>query len=435
MKKAGANGDESESQQLEAMDEEGWHPPGCYANLTLDDPCLREPFGYLIYGELMKEMERVNFHTTIAFTPWYYDRNTPNIVSLFRDRTDRLSVCVHGNNHDGREFYKYETDPGDSWPAKSLVVQEENIVQALARMEEFKKLTGVDYDKVMVFPHAIAPAKTLGLLKKYGFLSTVNDGNVPLGTEPPVEQVSNPHFEPPFFENFVSLDRWLAGEVSRDNVVDAVSQGRPLLFYEHHGFFETGNDAFSPIAEMVNAIEPRVQWKSLGYISRHLYQLRRRSDGNYDVRAFCKKLELENAQEHSVVYHVEKMENFVPSVKRVTLDGESIDFEKTDDILSFSVEVPAGASRVVDIEYETEKVHSSVDISRKGVRLTALRQMSAIRDLYLANSAMGRGITRLYHKSGAYKSGPIRLSIMGLLGVASVLPMIASFISRRIRSK
>jgi len=261
----------SECRALENAGERDWRIPGLYANLTIDDPWLKEAYGHLTYKGLLNEMEKANFHTTIAFIPWNYDRSEDEVISLFREHPDRFSVCVHGNNHDHYEFYKYETSLKDSWPAKPLRVQEDNIEQAVARMERFRELTGVDYDRVMVFPHAIAPAKTLGLLKKYGFLSTVNAGNVPLGTELPSAQASKPRLEPPLFENFVSINRWSASHVSKDDIVDALSQGKPLLFFEHHEFFENGIDAFNPIAAMINAIEPRVQWKSLGYISRHLY--------------------------------------------------------------------------------------------------------------------------------------------------------------------
>ena len=40
----------------------GWHAPHHYANLTIDDPWLREPYGHLVYKELLQEMEKHNFH-------------------------------------------------------------------------------------------------------------------------------------------------------------------------------------------------------------------------------------------------------------------------------------------------------------------------------------------------------------------------------------
>src|SRR6201999_2100068 len=52
-----------------------WHSPGHYANLTIDDAWLIQPYGYLDYKALLVEMDAHNFHTTAAFVPWNFDRS------------------------------------------------------------------------------------------------------------------------------------------------------------------------------------------------------------------------------------------------------------------------------------------------------------------------------------------------------------------------
>ena len=121
-----------------------WRTPGHYANLTIDDPWLTDPYGNLSYAGLLTEMEKHNFHTTIAFIPWNFDRSKPDVVSIFREHPDRYSISIHGNNHNHREFDQYSVQP--------LSKHGDNIKQALARMEAFKELTGIPYDRVMVFP-------------------------------------------------------------------------------------------------------------------------------------------------------------------------------------------------------------------------------------------------------------------------------------------
>ena len=404
-----------ECSALEGDGEAAWHTPGLYANLTIDDPWLTEPYGHLSYLGLLNEMERANFHTTVAFIPWNYDRCEDDVAALFREHPDRFSVCIHGNNHDHREFYKYKTNLRDPWPAKPLRVQEENIVQAVARMERFSKLTGVGYDRVMVFPHAIAPAKTLGLLKKYGFLSTVNAGNVPLGTELPGELGSKSHFEPLLFDNFVSLDRWSAGYISKDDIVKAISLGKPLLFYVHHEFFENGIDAFNSIAEMVNSIEPRVQWKSLGYISRHLYLQKKRDDSYYDVRSFSRSIELENMQKRDLTYFVRKEESFSPPIRLVTVDSKPYSYKRSGGDLSLTITIPAGESRVIDIEYENDLDLTTVDISKNDPRVNRLRKLSDFRDMTLSKSVLGRAVVYLYYETDLYKLGLKRLAVACLV--------------------
>lgn len=100
----------------EAAGKQGWHTNGHYANLTIDDAWLTQPFGNLDYQGLLREMGKANFHTTIAFIPWNFDRSRPEAVSLFRSHPDRYSIVVHGNNHDHQEFYDYDTVPS---PIKS----------------------------------------------------------------------------------------------------------------------------------------------------------------------------------------------------------------------------------------------------------------------------------------------------------------------------
>jgi len=93
---------------------------------------LIEPYGHLSYKKLLDAMRESNFHTTIAFIPWNFDRSRREVVDLLRDSQTRISFCIHGNNHDHEEF-------ADSKP---LDTQEANIRQAIARMEMFKELTG-----------------------------------------------------------------------------------------------------------------------------------------------------------------------------------------------------------------------------------------------------------------------------------------------------
>ena len=150
----------------------GWHALYHDANLTIDDPWLREPYGHLDYNKLLAEMESHNFHTTIAFIPWNYDRSEQQVVALFREHPERFTICVHGDNHDHKEFDDYES--------KSLTLQIAALRQSLARMEKFQALTGIPYDKVFVFPHNIGSERILEQLKTYNFDATVNSLSVPM---------------------------------------------------------------------------------------------------------------------------------------------------------------------------------------------------------------------------------------------------------------
>ena len=108
----------------------GWHSVHHYANLTIDDPWLREPYGNFSYKGLLNEMEKHDFHTTIAFIPWNYDRSEPEVVSLVRGHAERYSICIHGDNHDHQEFSDFQS--------KSLAVQRAALRESLNRMDRFQ---------------------------------------------------------------------------------------------------------------------------------------------------------------------------------------------------------------------------------------------------------------------------------------------------------
>ncbi|MHA1341267.1 MAG: hypothetical protein ACTSO2_14940, partial [Promethearchaeota archaeon] len=376
-----------------------WHSSMHYANLIIDDPWLIEPYGFLSYKGLLKEMKNYNFHTSIALIPWNYDRSKKNTITLFKNNPDRFSICIHGNNHDHYEyrfsicihgnnhdhyeFYKYKTKPKDPWSAKPLNVQEANIKQALARMEKFRNLTGLSYDKVMVFPHGIAPAKTLGLLKKYNFLVTVNANNVPLGSSKPSDILFPLRNVTLRYENFPSLRRYPINRSMSDIAIDLFLDN-PLIFWTHHDFFQKGIDAFDKTARMVNEIEPDIIWQGLGYIAQRLYLEKLRDDGNYDLLAFSSNFIIKNTHQHDLTYFVRKEEDFSIPIKKVTVDGQLYSYKKSGNNILLKVFIPSEESRHIVIEYENDLDISAIDISKNDPRINRLRKLSDFRDMTLS---------------------------------------------------
>ncbi len=412
-----------------------WHSLGDYANLTIDDPWLIEPYGHLNYKRLLEEMGDHNFHTTIAFIPWNYDHSEPDIVSLFRDNPDRFSICIHGNNHDHYEFYKYEKVLGDPWPAKPLDVQEGNIKQALARMGKFRNLTALSYDRVMVFPHGIAPARTLGLLKKHNFIATVNTGNVPLGSHEPADALCRLKQVTLKFENFPSLNRYTPNRTQSDIAIDLFLDN-PILFYAHHDFFEDGIDAFNETADMVNKIQPDIKWKSLGHICQQLYLEKLRYDGNYDVLALSSNFILENTHQCDLTYFVRKEESFSFSIKQITVDSQPYSYKKSERDLTLEVSLVEGESRHIFIEYENDLDLASVDVSKNNQRVNRLRRLSDFRDMTLSKNVLGRTISHYYYGTDLYKFGLMRLvSITLMVVILAIFIIFFAWYFRRHRKR
>jgi hypothetical protein len=370
--------------------ERGWHAVYHYANLTIDDPWLREPYGYLNYRSLLAEMDRHNFHSTIAFIPWNYDRSQPEVVSLFRDHPDRFSICIHGDDHDHKEFTDYRSKP--------LAVQISALKQALGRMERFHALTGIPYDKVLVFPHSIAPEGTLEALKTYNYLATVNSSNVPMDRPNPTLL---PFALRPFtveFANFASIRRYPVEVPTPTNFI-AMNEflDNPLFFYCHHDFFTGGINSFNGVADQVNRVEPETRWVSAGEIGRHLYLVKIRDDTDYDILSFSSDFRLDNISGRDSIFYVRKQEDGRAGIRSVRVDGQNYTYRLHDGYLDLSMPILAGKSRSVVIEYENDLNSTATDISKNSDRAYVLRMASDFRDINLPRYAAGRVLIALYY--------------------------------------
>ena len=375
-----------------AAGERVWHTPAYYANLTVDDPWLTEPYGNLGYEALLQHMEEHNFHTTIAFVPWNFDRSDPRVVSLFRSHADRFSISIHGNNHNHREFGEYSTQP--------LNRQRENIEQALARMEQFKRVTGLPYDRIMVFPHAVAPKETFEALKEHNYWATINSESVPLGSTVPDEPLFPLTPWTLAFSGFPSVKRISAEiPVSAANIAINSFLGNPQLFYVHQEFFEDKIGAFDATADEINRLEPKVQWKSAGYIVRHLYLTRLRSDQDFDVLAISPNLELTNPTDRRLIFHVHRPEEprLLPSV---AVDGHSISYKTAPNEIQFDVRLEPRQSSDIEISYGGELTLVSKSLSSRSALISLDRRLSDFRDLQLSRSIFGRKVQFVYYRYG-----------------------------------
>ena len=131
--------------------------------LIIDDPLLRKNYGFLNYEHLLRLMDQHNFHTCVAFIPHNYLRNSPDITQIFRERSDRFSICFHGNDHTNAEF-----------ATKDACLLNSILTVAEERMEVHQKKTGIQCDRVMVFPQGRFSLNAMKVLKSHNFSAAVN---------------------------------------------------------------------------------------------------------------------------------------------------------------------------------------------------------------------------------------------------------------------
>ncbi len=369
----------------------GGHLDGHYANLTIDDAWLTQPYGHLDYAALLPEMQTHNFHTTVAFIPWNFDRSEPDLVALFRGHPERFSVCVHGNNHAHREFGDYAVNP--------LREQIADIKQGVARMERFSSLTGISYDRFMVFPHAVAPQPTFAVLRTYGFLGTANFSIVPADKPFP----TNPAFLlRPFsvaYAGLLSLSRYPAGgDIPRSEIAIQAFLGNPLLFYGHENLFDKGVGSFNRLADLVNRVQPNTLWTGLGEIARHSHLLRRRDDGGFDVWMLSSEMDLQNPTDSETVFYIQRDTDPSLGDSELTVDGAPTSFEPAAGVSTLSISIPGRQVRKLRVTYRNDLDLSREDVRKTNIYAYALRSVSDFRDLRLSRSSWGNAFTRSYYR-------------------------------------
>ncbi len=413
-----------------AAGERAWHSDAHYANLAIDDAWLTEPYGHLNYQALLAEMEAHNFHTSIAFIPWNFDRSESGVIQLFRAHLDHFSVCIHGNNHDHLEFGAYDKRP--------LAGQIAGIKQALARMERFHSLTSLPFDRVMIFPdEVVPPVRTLTKLKEYDFIAAANAVTVPLGSAQPADPLFPLRAVSVEFAGFPVVRRYPA-EVAVSKLPIAINSflDNPILFYGHQSLFQDGISAFDPVADAVNRIDPATRWESMGSIAQHLYLLRRRDDTNYDVLAFSSDFLLHNTLPRDVVFNVEKKEGALTAIKSLTVDGRSCPYDLSGGYLHFAVPLSAGGSSHVAMEYQNDLEVASIDVGKRSPYVALLRHVSDFRDITLSRSAWGRAMIRSYY---ANHIDDLELeferSLLFLLVLAVFLIAVGWLFRKRIRAR
>lgn len=219
-----------------------------YACIIIDDPLLKENYGFLNYRKLLDLMDRHHFHTSIAFIPWNYNRTDEKIAALFRERPDRFSLCVHGCNHTRREFGITDMNRLD------VLVK-----LATVRMIEHERMTGFPFDRVMVFPQGRYSNEAMEVLRENHYWAAVNTNVGPIIG--------------PLSSSFPLFIRY------RPEKLDF--SYNPLLIRLHHNYFEKGYGRLIDLVDRLNAVE--TQWESLGNVIRHFISLPE-TTGSIDVK-------------------------------------------------------------------------------------------------------------------------------------------------------
>jgi hypothetical protein len=404
-----------------------WHGINDYANLTIDDPWLTDPYGYMGFKELCREAKKAPFHATIAFIPYNYQKSHNDVVEIFKQCPENLSISIHGNNHDFSEFRSGSDGRLADKNLNTIHPDEKSILHALYRMDTFSRKTGLSYDRVMIFPRGTFTKESLRLLKKHDFLMTVNS------TRPfnaghitnIIDQMRGITFE---FENFPmalrsGISDWKndkrGGSVEKSWIQMRLFLDLPVLLYTHQGFFKDGADAFNSIAGSINQLQPDVVWSGLGAIAKKMYLQKKIDDRDIEIMAFSSDLVIENNYHFTMKYVVRKQEDFLIPIQSVEVDGITHEYLQDGKNIRIEFFIEPGREKNIRILYHSDYQVGSFTFSDNGVQIKLIRALSDVRDLYLSKLPFGDKMVMIFYWVGGVKG--FGIGVIGATGIIFIL--------------
>jgi hypothetical protein len=318
-----------------ALGKQLWHTQRADACLIIDDPFLKRRYGFLEYRELAASMEQHRFSTSIAFIPWNYRRSREQVAKRFRGTRPPLSLCVHGCDHTGREF---ATADSGVLHAKARL--------ALERMEVHEKLSGVPFDKVMVFPQGLFSRQALGALDACGYIAAINTDLCPadapeaLKLHDVLDVAVNKFGGFPLFARHYPRD---LAEFALDLFL-----GKPVLVVEHHGYFRSGLGELAAFVMQLNGLDPRLEWRSPEAICSEACLRRLTASDDIEVRAYTSRFRLTNRGTRPENLIVLRRWNEHRALPSVLLNGRSGAAERERDQLRIRLSLNPG---------ETAEIH------------------------------------------------------------------------------
>lgn len=356
--------------------EESWRPCEQHASVIIDDPLLRRDYGFLNFESLLGLMRQHNFHTTIAFIPHNFRRSSPRITRMFRENAGRFALCFHGNDHTGAEFASTDT---------ALL----NTMLQIAehRMNVHHRMTGIDCDRVMVFPQGNFSVEAMTVLKSRNFDCAVN--TVPHPKQYAVRLTLGEIAQPAVlrYGGFPLFLRKDSLHTQSADIAFNLFFGKPVLIVEHHGIFRHP-EFLAGVASRINTVAPNIRWSNLARVMSNSILRRRTPDGVYNIRAYSRTVRVSNDFGSVKRFLIEwKHSGQGVPVERVLQDGTScVNFAADDAGIRLSVDLPPGSSQTFSVVHR----NPHVNLGSLGFRWKAgafvRRRLSEVRDNYLSRS-------------------------------------------------
>ena len=353
---------------------ECWNPGEHHASIIVDDPLLRRKYGFLDFEFLLSLMKQHNFHTEIAFIPRNFRRSSKRMTRMFRENADNFALCFHGNDHLSAEFASTNTALLDTM----LQIAER-------RMNHHRMLTGVECDRVMVFPQGNFSVEAMSALRSRNFDAAVNTVSHPKGKASclTIAELAQPAVVR--YGGFPLFLRKDSQHTQSQDIAFNLFFGRPVLVVEHHHVFQHP-EILTEVVTRINSMKPKVNWSRLASAVANSTLSRLESDGTHSVRAYSGTVQVVNKSTSIERFVVEWTQRHGDRVEKVLVNGKShLNFE-TDDIgTRIRLDLAPGRHTISLLNQLTDVPIRSLGF-RWSFKAFMRRRLSEARDNYLSKN-------------------------------------------------
>jgi hypothetical protein len=340
-----------------------WQAPPLRACFLFDDPNLHwRSYGHLRYPELVAHADRHDYHVALATVPldgWFVH---PATAKLFRTRSDRLSLLVHGNNHTRLELAR-ATGPDER---RAL------LAQAMRRIAAFEGRSGIPVARVMAPPHGVCSAEVARELVPTGFEALCISRPFPWLARRGRPWLSKPRGASPLTgwgpASIVSgglpvILRRGFGDPDEDLALRAFLD-QPLIVYGHHGDVREGLGRLEELSARIRRLGD-VHWMSPREMLATNAETRHEGDV-LRVRMFSRRATLD----------------VPPGVARLSVDFQPLDGQPEADEIESVSDLDGTDGRTVELRLLRADAHDVDRIATPPLRRWAIarRLLSESRD-------------------------------------------------------
>jgi hypothetical protein len=356
--------------------EECWHPCKPHASIIIDDPLLRQDYGYLNFESVLRLMEAHNFHTTNAFIPHNYRRNSTRIIRMFRENAHRFSICFHGNDHTDAELATTDT---------ALLNTMVRIAEE--RMKVHEQMTGLHCDRVMVFPQELFSVEAMDVLKSRNFHAAVSSRTHPVGPEVRLRIADLAQPAVLRYAGFPLYLRMYVKDTRSQDIAFNLFFGKPALIVEHHDTFKDPASLLD-VVQRINSLAPGISWSNLERAVENASLRRRTPDGTVQVRPYSSTVRITNDSGSIERFSIVSGQTGECSrFEQVLRDGTRFPGVKVDDSgISVLAELAPGTSQTFSLVCRNgHATHRSLGF-RWDAKAFLRRRLSEVRDNYLSKN-------------------------------------------------